>query len=150
MPAISMIRGPNYSPTTVLTTVLLTGFSYLKKGPEGIWIQGPLRTSYANERSIERFTSTKLSDMHLFYGLTGWGLRILTRHVLDGLYEKNTMNDQEQSGDWNPKAICRTTEGDRKFQEHYKHSIGLDKLIEKVMEGGEEIERIEKKKKEIQ
>ncbi|GFQ68464.1 hypothetical protein TNCT_437011, partial [Trichonephila clavata] len=50
---------------------------------------------------------------------------------LDGLRRKNTMDDEEQLGDENPKVIGRTTEGDTKFQEQYKHSISLDKLIEK-------------------
>ncbi|GFV45001.1 hypothetical protein TNCV_2082121 [Trichonephila clavipes] len=35
---------------TCVTTVPLTGFSYLTKSSEGILIGGPLRTSYSSER----------------------------------------------------------------------------------------------------
>ncbi|GFU05872.1 hypothetical protein TNCV_3394621 [Trichonephila clavipes] len=45
--AVSMIRSPQATgaPTSIIT-VPLTGLPYLKKGPEGILIQGPLRASY--------------------------------------------------------------------------------------------------------
>ncbi|GFT68659.1 hypothetical protein TNCV_3011881 [Trichonephila clavipes] len=46
---VSMIQGSQATGAlTHVTTVPLTGLSYLKWGPEGILIQGPLRTSYAS------------------------------------------------------------------------------------------------------
>ncbi|GFU04238.1 hypothetical protein TNCV_863611 [Trichonephila clavipes] len=47
--AISMIRNPQSTGApTCVTTVPLTGFPYLKKGPEGISIQSSFRASYAS------------------------------------------------------------------------------------------------------
>ncbi|GFW49452.1 transposable element Tcb2 transposase [Trichonephila clavipes] len=47
--AVSMMQGPQpIGAPTCVTTVLVTGLSSLKRGPEGILIQGPLRTSYAS------------------------------------------------------------------------------------------------------
>ncbi|GFU81899.1 hypothetical protein TNCV_2537081 [Trichonephila clavipes] len=47
--AVSMIQGPQATRVpTCVTRVPLTGFSYLKKGPEGFLTKGPLRTSYAS------------------------------------------------------------------------------------------------------
>ncbi|GFX25468.1 hypothetical protein TNCV_1998691 [Trichonephila clavipes] len=47
--AITMIWGPQVPgiPKSVIT-VPLTGLPYLKRDPEGILIQGPLRSSYAS------------------------------------------------------------------------------------------------------
>ncbi|GFX53182.1 hypothetical protein TNCV_361771 [Trichonephila clavipes] len=48
--AVSIIRDAQATGApTFFTTVQLTGFSFLKKGPEGVLIRGPLRTSLASD-----------------------------------------------------------------------------------------------------
>ncbi|GFY73831.1 hypothetical protein TNIN_14711 [Trichonephila inaurata madagascariensis] len=64
--------------------------------------------------------------------------------LLDGFHDNYTKIHEKQPGDGDPEAKGHTTEEDSKFQECYKHTISLDKLIEKLME--DEKERILKAK----
>ncbi|GFQ69009.1 hypothetical protein TNCT_642971 [Trichonephila clavata] len=68
--------------------------------------------------------------------------------LLDGFHEKNTKNHEKKPGDEDPKAKGHTMEEDSKFQERYKHTISLNRLIEKLME--DEKERILNAKKRYQ
>ncbi|GFR19649.1 hypothetical protein TNCT_121881 [Trichonephila clavata] len=53
--------------------------------------------------------------------------------MLDGFYTDNIRNCEKESGDSDPQATGRTTQEDTKIQDR-KHSISLDKLIQKMME----------------
>ncbi|GFT02847.1 hypothetical protein TNCV_1846591 [Trichonephila clavipes] len=61
--AISMIQGPQATGApTCVTTVPLTGLSFLKKAPEEVLIRGPLRTCYAsdNESNVPKILGEQL------------------------------------------------------------------------------------------
>ncbi|GFY45051.1 hypothetical protein TNIN_34331 [Trichonephila inaurata madagascariensis] len=51
--------------------------------------------------------------------------------LLDEFHEKSTKNQEKQPGDVDPKAKGHTAEENSKFQEHYKHTISLNRLMEK-------------------
>ncbi|GFX87948.1 hypothetical protein TNCV_4374131 [Trichonephila clavipes] len=82
-----------------------------------------------------------------FLFLNCWDILLLPPILLllDGFHEINTKKHEKQLGDGDPEAKGHTTEEDSKFQERYKHTISLDRLIEKLME--DEKERILKAKK---
>ncbi|GFY57516.1 hypothetical protein TNIN_405161 [Trichonephila inaurata madagascariensis] len=66
--------------------------------------------------------------------------------LLDGSRHFNTLHQKRIPGYLDPEAIDHSTQEDCKFQERYKHSASLDRLIQKLME--EEKERILKKQLE--
>ncbi|GFT42361.1 hypothetical protein TNCV_1786491 [Trichonephila clavipes] len=80
MSAVSMMWGPQATEgPTCVTTVPLTGLSFLEKGTEGVSIRGPLRTSYATSSN---------HDHKLVASVVEWRNQVLTplkTHHVEGL-----------------------------------------------------------------